>query len=120
VVNVVQLEDYLERSPEDDIRGKDIVWFAGGYSAYLLYWIRRTKLDTVLKDILNEGTLYVGSSAGSIITSKDQDFAEWIIGGEEPGAGLIPGLDLVNFNFYPHYEESLYDEIKSKFKGKKM
>ncbi len=119
-ITLVQLEDYRNESVVDLIKGKDIFWMAGGMTGYLLYWIRRCKLDKYIKEILDSGTLYVGSSAGSMITSHDQDFAEWYIGEEEPGASLLPGLGLVDFDFYPHYEDHLHEQIKQKYTGKKI
>jgi peptidase E len=74
----------------------------------------------ILPKLLDEGALYVGSSAGSMITSKTLELAEWYIGEEERGSSLIPGLGLIDFEIYPHYEESLLPQIKSKFKGKDL
>jgi dipeptidase E len=119
-VTIVQLEDYRDESVVDLIKGKDILWFAGGYSAYLLYWIRRCQLDKHLNDILDSNTLYVGASAGSMITSLNQEVSEWFLRDQEPGAAFIPGLDLVDFQFYPHYTDDLYDAVKAKYTGKKM
>lgn len=119
-VTPLQLEDYKDASVIDEIKGKDIVWFAGGLGGYLMYWVRRTQIDKQIRGILDAGTLYVGSSAGSWIASETLDIAEWFIGDEELGAKYIPGIGLVDFDIYPHYEESLFDEIKKNYKGKKL
>lgn len=44
----------------------------------------------------------------------------WYLGEGEPGASVIPGLGLVDFEIYPHYEESMYTEIKKHYKGNKL
>jgi dipeptidase E len=119
-ITVIQLEEYQDKDPADELMDKDIIFFAGGYTGYLLYWMRRTQLNKKIKDILNNGSLYVGSSAGSMVTGKDIEFCEWYIGENEAGAACIPGLGLVDFNFYPHYKDDLFDEIKEKFKGNKI
>jgi dipeptidase E len=118
-VTPLQLEDYKDDLNIKLFENQDIIWFAGGASGYLMYWIRRTGLDKMLPEILNK-TLYVGSSAGSMITAPGLDISEWYIGETERGASSIPGLGLVDFDFYPHYEDQLYDKIKDKFKGKKI
>ena len=88
-------------------------------SGYLLYWIRRLELDKILPELLNSGLLYVGSSVGSMICSKTQDLADWYIGEPEPGASVIPGLGLIDFEIFPHYTEDLYSEINKHWeKGK--
>lgn len=118
-VKAVQLEDYKNSSVIKELEDQDVIWMHGGMSGYLLYWIRRCEIDKHLPRLL-EKSLYVGSSAGAMILAKDQDMSEWYIGESEPGAALIPGLNLVDFNFYPHYEDHLYDEIKKRYKGNKM
>jgi peptidase E len=119
-VTLVELEEYRDESVIEVLKGKDIIWVNGGMGGYLLYWMRRCKIDRHIKEILEKDTLYVGSSSGAMITSHDQTFSEWYIGEEEPGVSVIPGLGLVDFDFYPHYDESLYDEIKKRYTGKKM
>lgn len=119
-VKLIQLEDYIDKDPAEDIKNSDMVWFSGGQCGYLMYWIRRTQLDKKIKNILDNGTIYIGSSAGSMITAKTLDIVEWYIGENEHGAGVIPGLNLVDFDIYPHYEDHLYDQIKEKYSGNKL
>lgn len=119
-LTLLQLEDYWNSNPIDMLKRKDIIWFAGGQCSYLMYWIRRTRIDRHLKTLLDSGSIYVGSSAGSMITGETLNIAEWYIGENEYGASSIPGLGLVDFDIYPHYEESLYEEIKNNYKGKKL
>lgn len=121
-VTPMQLEDYMH-SDKSTIRkvfdNKDVVWVTGGACGYLMYWIRRIELDKLLPEILNN-SLYVGSSAGSMITSPTLDVAEWYIDETEPGAKYLPGLDLVDFDIYPHYDDEQYGEIKKRYKGSKL
>lgn len=119
-VTVVELENYWDTDPLSVLEGKDILWFAGGQCGYLMYWIRRTQLDRHLRGLLEKGSIYVGSSAGSMITAPSLDIVEWYIGENEHGAGVIPGLGLVDFDIYPHYEDDLHDEIKKIYTGKKL
>ena len=113
---VVELEDYIYKDVVSEIKPADILWIHGGMSGYLLYWIRRTKLDKKLPEILKKGTIYVGSSSGSMICAKTQYASEWFLGEPEPGASLIPGLGLIDFEIYPHYEASLLPRIKKHWK----
>ena len=111
-VRIVELEDIKFKDVLKDIKGADILWMAGGMAGYLLYWIRRVKLDTLLPQMFKRGVLYIGSSAGSMICSKTQYSSEWFIGDTEPGASLLPGLGLIDFEIYPHYDETVLPEIK--------
>jgi dipeptidase E len=117
---VVQLEDSYYTNIISQLRDVDIIWVAGGMAGYLLYWIRKIELDKALPEILEKGTIYVGSSAGSMICAKTQESSEWYLGEPEPGASLVPGLGYIDFEIYPHYEDDLYDKIKKKWKKGKI
>lgn len=114
----------LESEPLENLRtqlvDKNIIWFAGGMCGYLMYWILRHNLQTYLPDLLNTGTLYVGSSAGSMITAPNLKTTEWYIGETEPGASYLPGLGLVDFDIYPHYQEHQFEEIKKHYRGSRL
>lgn len=119
-IKLIELEDYSQKNVMDDLIGSDIIWFAGGSTGYLGYWTTRTSLDKNIRSLLNKGTVYVGSSAGSMVASKMMSVAEWYIGETEVGASNIPGLGLVDFDIYPHYDEQYLDQIKEKYKGKRL
>lgn len=119
-VSLIVLEEQNDQEIKNNLTNKDIIWFAGGMCGYLMYWIRRRGVDKYLLNILEQGAVYVGSSAGSMITGKDLNIAEWYIGDIEAGAGIIPGLGLVDFDIFPHYEDNLFDQIKEIYKGNKL
>lgn len=116
-VSILQLEDYKfdSESVLNILKTADIIWMGGGMPGYLLYWLRRTKADAGIKMLLESGVYYVGSSAGSMVASKYSDLAEWYIDEMEPGASAIPGLGLVDFEFYPHFVEENFEKIKVEF-----
>lgn len=119
-LKLIELEEYNQKEVMDDLRGSEIIWFAGGSAGYLGYWTTRTGLDKNLKSLLESGTKYVGSSAGSMVASKMMSVADWYIGEAEVGASNVPGLGLVDFDIYPHYDEQYLDQIKEKYKGSKL
>ena len=119
-ITLIVLEEQNEQEIKANLTNKDIIWFPGGACGYLMYWIRRRGIDKYLKDILEKGALYVGSSAGSMITSRSLGLVEWYIGEKERGAGVIPGLSLVDFDIYPHYSDNVFDEIQKNYKRNKL
>ena len=119
-VTPVVLEEYKNSSAIDVLKDKDIIWFAGGACGYLMYWLRRCELDKHLPALLEAGSVYVGSSAGSMITGPNLDIVEWYLGESEAGASVIPTLNLVDFTIYPHYEDELLPEIKKHWKGNQL
>lgn len=49
----------------------DIIYVAGGNTFYLLQELKRTGTDKLLADEINKGKLYIGESAGAILTAPD-------------------------------------------------
>lgn len=98
----------------------DVIFVMGGACGYLMYWMIRRGLDTIIPQVLNKGVSYAGSSAGSMVCSPTLSVAEWYSGEPERGANLLPGLNLVPFDIFPHYEESLLPEIKSQYNGSEL
>lgn len=96
----------------------DAVYVNGGYSGYLAQVMRKSGFDKKLPELLNNGIIYVGSSAGSMVLSKVQDAASFYFGEPEPEALEIGGLGINHFEFYPIHEhrwtEDLVDKIKEK------
>jgi peptidase E len=114
------LEDYRSDSVIKDLENKDIILFSGGMPGYLMYWIRRCKIDLYLKDILKKGTMFVGTSAGAMVMGKTLQVASWSFVDGERGAENIEPIKLVNFDIFPHYQESFLTNIKKKYKGNKL
>lgn len=118
-LTVIQLEEYRDESVIKLIEGKNIIWFAGGMPGYLMYWIRRCGIDLHIKRLLENGTLYVGSSAGAMVTGKTLQMLSWNIK-DERGSEWIKPMNLVDFDIFPHYEDSLLNKIKENYNGNKL
>lgn len=95
------------------------IYFCGGNTFYILDRIRKTKLDSLIKDFINKEGLYVGVSAGSIILGPSIEIAGWGSEGDSNDVKLIDlsGLNLTKMSIFPHYKPSLKKEIKE-FKRK--
>ncbi len=119
-VTPVVLEEFKNANVLNVLKGKDIIWFAGGACGYLMYWIRRCELDKHLPELLSAGSVYVGSSAGSMIAAPTLAVTEWYLGESEAGASLFPALGYIDFEIYPHFEEEMLPEIKKHWNGKKL
>ncbi len=119
-ITFVQLEDFKNSSVIDELRNKEIIWFAGGYCSYLMYWVIRCEVDLHIRELLNSGSIYVGSSAGAMVASKDILTETWYPGESNRTATYLPGMGLVDFDIFPHYEESMLPDIKLNYKGKKL
>lgn len=100
VVIVDLKDDPIEIRKE--LESVDIIIVGGGDVNWLLDWSKKSKLDSYLKDILDRGVVYVGTSAGSGLLNPDIGLTWW-----EPDWKLDHiGLGIVDFIIVPHQKES--------------
>lgn len=71
----------IEGKTPDELRrlfkGKDAINMLGGNSYFLLKCIRESGFDVVLKELLEQGVVYCGSSAGSYVACPTIEMAAW-------------------------------------------
>jgi peptidase E len=88
----------------------DVIEVGGGDVNWLLDWAKKSKLDMYLKDLLNGGVVYVGTSAGSMLLNPDIGFTWWEL--DKPDDHI--GLGIVDFMFQPLHgetDESTVDKL---------
>lgn len=91
----------------------DILIFGGGNEEHLIEWIRKTGLDQLLPEFLKT-KIYVGISAGSMITAK-------ILSLNDSGRlyyenfnqeDQIEGLGYVDFEIRPHLNSGYFQQVR--------
>jgi dipeptidase E len=96
-------------NPKDKIKkllNNDIIYLSGGNTYYFLYYLKKYNLLNVLIEFVKKGGIIIGVSAGSIIqTPNIQTSGIPYFDCDENIVGLtdFTALNLVNFEFYPHY-----------------
>jgi dipeptidase E len=105
-----------------DLPEFDIYYVCGGNTFYILDRMRKTGIDKILIEAVRKNKLYVGVSAGSIITGPDIEVTEIGINPDSNDVNLLDmsGLKFVPFIITPHYnqeEEKDVEEFKKKRAG---
>jgi len=93
----------------------DYIFISGGNTFYLMQELKKKGADKLLIEQINNGKLYIGTSAGSIIASPNIEFVSDM--DETKKASEITeysGLHLVDFYFLPHYLNFPYKEATQK------
>ncbi len=98
----------------DEIADFDAVYVCGGNTCYLLHKVRESGFDKIIKKFVNEGKLYFGVSAGSILACPSIEITS-----DENDIGIkdLTGLNFVDLLIVPHYSEESKPRIEQ-FKKK--
>jgi len=103
----------LKKDPEwikEELSKVDVIDVCGGDANWLREWARISKLDTYLKNLLEKGIVYVGTSAGTCLATPSFGLGWWTPEWKETHAGL----GLVDFCLAVHQKEG--DERSSEDK----
>ncbi len=88
------------------LEAADVLFFEGGNTYHLMRWVNDSGLIKLLPEMLKT-KVYVGLSAGSMITGPDLNLKlAKAIYGEEAEKDSMAGLSLVDFYFLPHLNNS--------------
>ena len=89
----------------------DVVYLSGGNTFHYLMHLRRSGLFPVLRQFADRGGVLAGLSAGALLTTPNISLASYpAFDRDENEVGLPESrwgaLDLVDFEFFPHYRTS--------------
>lgn len=86
------------------IKQNDFIYVTGGNTFFLLQELKRTGADHLIIDEVNAGKLYIGESAGAIVTSPNIEYAKGMDSEKEaPDLDNLDALGLVDFYTVPHH-----------------
>lgn len=102
---------------KDELRNffkdKNVIYIEGGNTFYLLKAIRETGFAEILKELLEEGRVYIGSSAGSYIMCPTIIVADWANKAVDRfGISDFTALNYVPFVLKAHYADEQEKEVK--------
>lgn len=92
---------------ETKIKEADIIYICGGDTVKLVNDVKEYKIDVLLKEAYEKGTVLAGMSAGAILLAKDGFSDSKIMRGESDKHEFIEGLDFIDISFCPHYNSNL-------------
>jgi len=86
------------------IEKNDCIYITGGNTFFLLQELKRTGADKIIIEQVNNGKLYIGESAGAMITSTDIEYVKGMDSVKKaPELKEYYGLNLVDFCAVPHF-----------------
>ena len=102
---------FSEEIAKEKLSQAKIAFISGGNTFYLLQELKRKNLTSYLKERIENGLLYIGESAGSVIATPNIEYAS-IVDDKTLATELndYTGLNLVDFYIVPHFEEEPFVE----------
>lgn len=96
---------------DEELKDIDLVLVAGGNTFYLLDQIKKSGFDQLLPSLLDNGVVYVGSSAGSIVCCPTIEGAiKFDDPKDAPDLVNYEGLNLYKEVIIPHVQKEKYRE----------
>lgn len=94
----------------------DVLFFEGGNTYHLMEWINKSGLVSLLPELL-KSRVYVGASAGSMVTSKDLSLriSQIIYEEDLDKTENMIGLNFVDFYFLPHLNSPYFKKLREDF-----
>lgn len=99
----------FDKTLADEAFKSDIIHLGGGNTYYFLYYLRKHKLISRLRNFVKEGGVLTGLSAGAILMTpviETAGFPSFDCDKNEENITNLRGLNLVKFEFFPHYRSS--------------
>jgi len=113
-IEEINLQVENARSLDKEFTGADVVYVEGGNTFYLLDWVRKSGFDGEVKRFLENGGVYVGVSAGSMIAGPNIETAGWKHADNNfIGLKDLIAMGLVDFAISPHFDETVAEAVRA-------
>lgn len=113
----VDLKKQTKESLTEELSKADVIFVNGGNTYYLLDQMRKSGFTEIIENLLDQGKIYVGVSAGSYVASPTIEAAGW----KHADRNVVNMTDLSAINLVPfiitaHFEEKLKPIIEQSAK----
>ncbi|MCF7833661.1 MAG: peptidase E [Candidatus Pacebacteria bacterium] len=117
----IDIEGKTEEEIKYFFKDKNIIHMEGGNSFYLIKVIRETGFGNILRKLLEEGRVYIGTSAGAYIMCPTIEVSDW----DETGKLRFGITDFTALNYVPfvlkvHYKDEQEVKVREKIKTLKL
>lgn len=114
VVEELDISAATSQEIKEKLERNDYIYVSGGNTFYLLQELRKSGADKIITDQVHSGKLYIGESAGSIITSPDIEYVKFMDDiGKATALKSFEGLNFINVYPVPHYNNEPFKDAAS-------
>jgi dipeptidase E len=113
--NIIYANISEDITAEEFSNDADVVYSCGGNTYYILDRVKKTGFNNLINEFVEDGGLYLGVSAGSIIMGEDIKVAGFGGSqGDQNDIGLenLEGLNLTDISVIPHYHDDFKNDVE--------
>ncbi|MDQ8952572.1 Type 1 glutamine amidotransferase-like domain-containing protein [Acinetobacter rudis] len=111
-VEILDIDEADQKTIEATLNRNDFIFVSGGNTFYLLQELKRSGADQIILQLIEQGKLYIGSSAGSIILAPDLEYIKLMDDvSKAPDLANSKGLGIIPFSILPHFADEPFTAI---------
>ncbi len=112
-VEIIDVRQYKGKLPglKAKLAAKDVIWFGGGNTYYLRWLLKDIGLDKLLAELVKQGIVYGGGSAGAIIAGPTLKHFEAADNPQDAPEAIYDGLGLTTAVVVPHMDNPKFTAI---------
>lgn len=106
----IDLREYERKTEELAMRLRTckLIWCSGGNSFWLRYIMKTSGFDKIIKDLLAEGIVFGGWSAGAVLVGPSLHPIELMDDPKKAPEIIYEGLGLIDYFIWPHWNTEKY------------
>ena len=111
-LELLDLRDWRGRRDElfEKLSSKDVIWLGGGNTFYLRWILKETGADLMIRDLVNQGKIYAGWSAGAVVAGPTLRYFEPMDNTNMTPQLILDGLHLTETVVVPHLNNKEFSE----------
>lgn len=112
-VEIIDIRPYKGKPEElkQKLSEKDVIWLGGGNTYYLRWLLRDTGAENVVKELVADGKVYGGGSAGAIVAGPTLKHFETADDPAESPGVIYEGLGFTDSVIVPHFDNAKFAQI---------
>ena len=114
-VDELELTQASKQEIRDKLEKNDYIYITGGNTFFLLQELRKTGADEIIVEQIEQGKLYIGESAGSIIMSPNIEYIKKMDDcNKAPELPDFSALHVIDFYPLPHHTNFPFKKVVEK------
>ncbi len=112
-VTVIDLKEFRNKPDllKKELSSTDVIWGYGGNTFCLRDEMRQSGFDEIIRDLLNDGKVYGGESAGAIVAGSTLKGIEGVDLPQAANNIIWDGLKLLDRVILPHADNAMYTDL---------